>query len=284
MEATLLALLVLNAPPPSAVETQFLQVAPAVQTTGSSSITKNQQQAVVLIHGLYLNPLNKESALRAWVRNWQKPDSVLVKRLARQSDVFAFAYSQTAPVDELAKCPELDQAVQSLCKAGYHEITLIGYSAGGLIARRYVENRPRCGVNKVVQVCAPNEGTDWAKLVRSRTSFADFVSSLTREGRQRARARAEDQAIPASIQFACVVGTGRINGDGLVALKSQWSEDLQRQGVPAYGVSVSHWQAVRTAKGADLIAELVQRPLPRWNEKEVRSARRQLLGEKLFRP
>jgi hypothetical protein len=52
---------------------------------------------------------------------------------------------------------------------------------------------------------------------------------------------------------------------------------LQRQGIPAYALATSHWQAVRSAKGAELIAELVRRPLPRWTTAEVERARKQLL-------
>ena len=41
---------------------------------------------------------------------------------------------------------------------------LVGYSAGALIARYFVEDSPDYGVTKVIQVCAPNGGSGWGKL------------------------------------------------------------------------------------------------------------------------
>lgn len=279
MRCVLLSFFLFPAMRAPVVETQFVQVAPAVMGAAAPSRSPGQLRAVVLIHGMYINPLKKDGATRAVIRTWQQPGSLLVSRLARDADVFAFAYSQTVPADELAEWPDLTVAVGKLRRAGYRDVVLVGYSAGGVIAREIVEDHPNLGVTKVVQVCAPNAGTSWARLPPVRRTQSEFQSSLTKQVRTRALLRRGDRRIPDGVQFACVVGTGGINGDGLVNLQSQWSDDLQRQGVPAYSVPTNHWQVMRTPRGAELIADLVRQPLPRWDGMEVSRVRQQILRE-----
>src|SRR5262249_43539858 len=141
---------------------------------------------VVLLHGLKPHPFSKENVTKAIFHGWQLPDSVLVKQLVKEADVYAFAYAQNASVDEVAESPDLSDAVRRLRLRGYTEIVLIGHSAGGLIARQLVEDNPNVGVSKVIQVCAPNGGSSWASLKMVRSNQFDFLASLTKETRRKA--------------------------------------------------------------------------------------------------
>jgi pimeloyl-ACP methyl ester carboxylesterase len=276
MVAAMLALgLTLCAAP--GLETQFVEVAPA--RDGIDWVrSPAHERAVVLIHGLLVHPFSKTNAARAVLHGWQKPDSLLVKRLSGDSDVYAFAYAQTVPADEVADCPDLAAHVQRLRRVGYREVVLVGHSAGGLIARQFVEDHPEVGVTKVIQVCAPNEGSSWANWQAVRGSQVDFLDSLTKTRRRETLKVRSAKAVPASVAFACVVGVGAVTGDGLVLCRSQWPDDLQRQGVPAYPLNCTHFFAVRTQKAAELLAGLVREPLPRWDASRVSAARRALLG------
>lgn len=263
--------LVLAAP---AVETRFAQVAPPPGAARAA----DRERAVVLLHGLLIHPFSKENVAKAIFHDWQAPDSLLVKRLAKDSDVFAFAYSQNAPADEVAASADLAAAVRSLRERGYRQVVLVGHSAGGVIARLFVEDNPGVGVTKVVQVCAPNGGSAWARVKAVRANQVDFLTSLTKETRRKALRERSDKEIPADVEFACVVANAAVTGDGLVNTRAQWTEDLQRQGVPAFPVNTTHWFAVRGRKGAELLAELVREPLPRWDAKKVGEARRKIFG------
>jgi pimeloyl-ACP methyl ester carboxylesterase len=144
------------------VETRFVQVAPAQD--GALARSVGQSRAVVLIQGLSLHLIHHQKATQADLRPWQRPDSFLVRTLAKDGDVFAFTYAQTAPVTAIADLPALGQNVQLLSQAGYKEIVLVGFSAGGLVARQFVEDNPDSGVTRVVQVCTPNLGSPLAKV------------------------------------------------------------------------------------------------------------------------
>ena len=67
-----------------------------------------------------------------------------------------------------------------LRQAGYSEVILLGFSAGGVVARQFVEDNPAAGVTRVIQVCAPNLGSPLAKL-KSSVGLAQesFLQSLT---------------------------------------------------------------------------------------------------------
>jgi pimeloyl-ACP methyl ester carboxylesterase len=261
-----------------ALETQFVQVAPARQERRWWS-TPGQTRAVVLIHGLYVHPFSKTNVMRAHLHSWQKTDCLLVKRLATEADVFAFSYAQTVTADEIAECPDLETQVRRLRQEGYREIILVGHSAGGVIARQFVEDHPHCGVTKVIQVCAPNGGSGWAKWQTVRSNQIDFLDSLSKPARRRSlRARADKQ-IPAHIEFACIVGTGAIVGDGLVSNRSQYPPGLQSQGIPAYPFNSTHWMALRSQKGVELVVRLVREPQPRWDAPRVDAVRRRLPGD-----
>jgi len=279
MYALLAALLALSQSLPSSVDTLFVQVAPALRPLGEAVRTLDQDRAVVLLHGLSIHPLNHKCIARAELHIWQKPGSLLVKQLAHDADVYAFAYAQNAPVEYVADTPLLANCIQRLRQLGYRSIVLVGYSAGGLIARQFVEDVPDSGVTKVIQVDAPNGGSSWAELRAIFPFQEDFLYSLSKEARLVVNRSRTDKKIPAGVEFACVVGTGGVGGDGLVLARCQWTEDLKRQGIPAYPVHTTHWQVVRIRPGVSLIAELVQKPQPRWAPAQVTAAHWLILGK-----
>lgn len=277
MYPTLSVLCVLFAATP-AIETQFIPVARAASSRQWWN-NPGKTRAVVLIHGLFVHPFSKTNVGHADLHSWQKPDCLLVKRLAQEADVFAFAYAQTVSADEIAECADLENHIRKLRQKGYREIVLLGHSAGGVIARQFVEDHPDSGVTKVIQVCTPNAGSGWAKWQTVRANQIDFLDSLTKPARRRSLFQRADKEVPKQIEFVCIVGTGSIVGDGLVSNRSQYPPDLQRQGIPAYPFKSSHWMVLRSQKGAELVARLVREPQPRWDEKQVKAVRRQLPGD-----
>lgn len=249
---------------------QFLQVVPPVPLGQPLVRSAGQNRAVVVIHGYTLHlTKNGESAVK-W-HSYQKMESPLVKLLAHEADVFALGYGQVLPVTHYADLPALRQHIQSVQQLGYREIVLVGFSAGGLIARQLVEDEPNSGVTKVIQVDSPNLGTHWAV-----GRWDAFRHSLTWKARREFLHSRAGKQIPPSVQFVCVVGTGLFAGDGVVSLRSQWPDDLQAQGIPARTLPTTHLMAARGQTGVHLIAELVQEPLFRWNAGEVAAMRKKL--------
>ncbi len=271
----MLALLTFHAAPTPAVEVLFVKVGPNARVVGRSA---GQERAVVLIHGLTLHPISRDKVAKAQLRPWQQQDSTLVKEVSRHADVYALAYGQTTPCERIAESPLLLNHLRSLKKSGYREIVLVGHSAGGLIARQIVEDHDDIGITKVIQVCSPNGGSNWAALKAARTVQKPFLASLTHAAREKFLKERKDKRIPAAIQFACVVAIVHLGGDMLVSCKSQWTEDLQAQGIPAHLLKTSHWDAVRSPKGAELLGRLVDAAQNRWDERTVREARKKLLG------
>ncbi|HEY7154480.1 MAG TPA: alpha/beta hydrolase [Gemmataceae bacterium] len=257
------------------IETQFVRVTPVKQERHWWD-APGKTRAVVLIHGLQVHPFSKTNVLRPHPHGWQKADSLLVKKLAADSDVFAFSYGQTAGADDIAGCPDLEQHIRQLRRDGYRDIVLIGHSAGGVIARQFVEDHPDCGVTKVIQVCAPNGGSGWAKWQTVRANQVDFLDSLTKPVRRRMQSERSEKVIPENVEFVCVVGTGTVVGDGLVSTRSQYPPDLQRQGIPAYPFNSTHWMVLRSQKGVELVTRLVRQPQPRWDAKHVEAVRHRL--------
>jgi pimeloyl-ACP methyl ester carboxylesterase len=261
------------------VETLFVKVGPNARVPGRSA---KQDRAIVLIHGLSVSPFSKAKVKRPYLRSWQRQDSILVKELARFADVYALAYGQTIACERISGVPLVLSHLRKLKKEGYAQIVLVGHSAGGLVARHLVEDYANLGVTKVIQVCAPNAGSGWAALkISARSVQKAFLESLTHAGRKRILEERKGKLIPAAVEFACVVGSSRIgvNGDGVVSCHSQWSDDLQAQGIPAYALHTIHWDAVRTAPGAELIATLVKEAQKRWQKDKVKAARKKLFGE-----
>jgi hypothetical protein len=264
------------------LDVRFAQVAPAGEPAAVRR-SPDRTRAVVLLHGLKIHPFNPAGSTRAELSLWQKPNAGLVTALAREADVYSFAYAQHVRIDDVADYG-LAPYVESLRTAGYTEIVLVGHSAGGLIARLFVEDHPKSGVTKVIQVCAPNGGTSWAKInlaVRQRQEA--FLSGLTREARTTALQERSDRCVPEGVEFVCVVGQlGRTKGDGLVTGTSQWTEELQEQGVPVVTVPAVHMTVMMTNAATEAIVELVKNPQPRWKPAEVEAARKRL--KKLFPP
>jgi pimeloyl-ACP methyl ester carboxylesterase len=260
-------------------ETLFAQVAPAAHELPEAVRSAGRDRAVVLIHGLRLHPFQGGKVAQAILHEWQLPDSLLVRRLGRESDVYAFAYAYNGPADEVSNVPLLGEGVRRLRAMGYRSVVLVGHSAGGLVARHFVEDDPDAGVTKVIQVCTPNGGSPWAICQLVQPKQADFLDSLTKPVRRLALLGRSDRRIPDHVEFACIVANGLLVGDGLVGTGAQWTEDLQRQGVPAYAIQTTHWQTVHARVGAELIAELVRSPLPRWDAGRVAAFRRCLFGE-----
>jgi len=128
-------------------------------------------------------------------------------------------------------------------------------------------------------VCAPNAGSGWAKLGAVRKNQKAFLQSLTKEERRRELQSRLDVSVPDDVEFICVVGTAAGSGDGVVSSRSQWSPDLQAQGIPAVTVPTDHLSMVRSKEGAKAIAELVRTPQPRWSPAKVAAARKTILGE-----
>jgi pimeloyl-ACP methyl ester carboxylesterase len=263
-------------PAPATVQVRFVKVAPHPDTPER---TTGQARAVVLLHGLSFHPFREEKAVKPHFHFWQQPDSALVKRLARDADVYAVAYGQNVPVEQLASDPTLPRHLRELRKAGYRQIVLVGHSAGGLIARHLVEDHPELGVTRVIQVCAPNAGSSWASLKTARAAQKPFLTSITRAARQKLLEGRAGKRIPDDVAFACVVGSCNLKGDGLVFSKSQWPADLQAQGVPAFPLWSVHWDAMSSGRAVELLSRLVVEPLPRWDAKQVEEARKKLLGE-----
>lgn len=252
------------------------QVAP-LPINGTWRREAAQTRAVVLIHGFQFH-LRDASVAKAEFRPWQSPDSALVKELSKCADVYVFAYGQNVALDEVVKDCALGMNIAELRKLGYREIVLMGHSAGGLLARHFVEDNPEAGISKVIQVCTPNEGSAFASLSLPKSQRA-FAQSLTAEGRRKAQELRADKRIPESIQFVCVVAQTELspNTDGVVLCASQWSSDLQKQGIPALRITASHHEAMRDAKIAATLANLVRDSHPRWQPARVEEARKSIL-------
>jgi pimeloyl-ACP methyl ester carboxylesterase len=217
--------------------------------------------------------------LRTTFRDWQDDKSRLARELARQADVYAFAYAQDVAIEEVANGSGLTEHVGWLKKQGYREIVLVGHSAGALVARQFVEDRPDAGVTKVVQVCPPNGGSSWARVPLVRRNQFAFLQSLTKASRQKWLDLRKDKRIPAGVQFVCLIGTGAGNGDGVVHRTCQWTDELQAQGIPAVALDVTHPFAMRGSKGIEKIAELVKGDHPRWSKEQVEKARKEILDD-----
>ena len=259
------------------VESKFEQVGPVPPAAGKVVRSPNQMRAVVLIHG-YRPYKNEEEVAHADFRPWQQPGCLLVKELAKDSDVFSYGYSQNAAVNDIVSSGGLANAVWQLRRAGYRDIVLVGHSAGALIARQFVEDRADTGVTKVVQVCPPNGGTSLAgfELLKAQRAFLD---SLTPEGREQCLKARVDKMIPKGIQFVCILSNAGGDNDGLVRCDCQWTADLQRQCVPVVAIKVVHPLVPRVGKGVDAIAAAVRQDQPRWKPERVREVKIELFKE-----
>lgn len=237
-------------------------------------------RAVILIHGLRVQPVSAAAVHRAEPSLWEMPQAPLVQALSKDNDVYGYHYAQTTSVDDVARLASLARAVGGLQEAGYSEIVLVGFSAGGIIARQFVEDQPAGGgVTKVVQVCTPNNGSDWTILTQGvRAAQIPFIESLKRETRVGIARQRADRQIPDSVQFVSLVTVSNWVGDGVVRRDSQWPSELQLQGIPAETIFRSHVGAMYSTRLSSKVAQLVTSPQPRWNEEQVKAARTKVLG------
>lgn len=105
------------------------------------------------------------------------------------------------------------------------------------------------------------------------------MASLSKTSRGKVLAERTDKKLPASLEFVCLVGSCRLNGDGVVGLASQWSEDLQKQGVPAVVVGCGHKDILTSTKGIEAIAKATGEPAPRWTADKVATGRKAVFGK-----
>jgi hypothetical protein len=239
--------------------------------------SSGQARAIILIHGLQIHPVSNLEVLKATFRSWQLAHSQLVDTLAREGDVFAFAYSENVPLERIVSESLLRENVRKLKDLGYTQIVLIGHSAGGLVARQFVEDYPDCGVTKVIQVCAPNAGTSVAHMESGvRRNQRSFLFCLTKEGRAVCLQERADKRIPPSVQFVSVIADGLGSGDFLISTNSQWPKDLQDQRIPAVALHTNHFAIMHSKTQAQKIAEMVRDDMPRWNESQVVSMKKSL--------
>ena len=259
------------------IEAKMFQVHPRQEKPVAFKRTAEQPRAVVLVHGFRPEVPNDKAA--DVLQDWQRADSPLVKELGRDSDVFAFTYSQNGAVEVVANCKQIPQYLDMLKALGYKEIVLLGHSAGGLVVRQFVEEHPDSGVTKVIQLCAPNGGTDMVDFKflvgKEQRAFVDSLSPATRKR----YIEAHKAKIPDRIQFACVVGKGCGSGDGVLSCQEQWTADLQEQGIPAMVLEQKHFAVLREVDGIRSLSKLISDKQPRWNCEEVRTARQLILGE-----
>jgi pimeloyl-ACP methyl ester carboxylesterase len=255
---------------PGPLETKFEQMAPEHKTAETFERSPGQSRAVVLVHGLrWVDGL---ASHKANFESWQRPESKLVKTLKNDADLFAFAYGQNRALDRIAESVEWADNLRRVRKLGYKEIILVGHSAGGVLVRQWVEDHRDAGVTKVIQVSAPNGGSDWAK-----DSPSPFIASLAPQERQACLLRRADKKVPANVEFVCVV-SGSLGTDLLVYCACQWTPDLQEQGIPAVALHKNHHNAIASLAGADLIARLVREEQPRWGPAKVAAEKKNILG------
>jgi len=246
------------------VEILFEQVHPVEGDTPQR--TDDTERAVVLIHG-YFPAYSYASARNAKLHRWQKSGSKLVDALGEHGDVYSIGYGQDAPIDAIADQDQLTGAIESLEAAGYDEITVVGHSAGGLLARVLVEEHPGLGVDRVVQVCPANGGAGLSELYRvSLRPQESFVASMAK------RERTSSKPVPADVELVSVVCEGGGIGDGVLSDTAQWPPDLREQGVPMVRLSSSHFTPIRSDSGVSLITELATTSSPRWTPEEVEAA------------
>jgi pimeloyl-ACP methyl ester carboxylesterase len=270
------------APPPGAVARILLQQAfPGPWSAKKLQRSEDCELAVVLVHGLDLHH-DSSPAKEARPQKWQGSTSTLVKALSRYGDVFSISYPQTSAVEEIADFPELHSALARIKGFGYTQLVLMGHSAGGLIVRHFVEDRPDTGITRVVQVATPNAGAhlaDWGvKLGQFGRDQEPFVKSLGPAHRAAVLKNRHGRLVPAGIDFVtvvCVTAEGG-KGDGVVSRQSQWPLDLQEQRIPCVRVHTNHHEVMLNDDSVKVLCALAAEPQPRWSAARVRDMRREL--------
>jgi pimeloyl-ACP methyl ester carboxylesterase len=274
--ASVAALLLMNLV--QQLPTSFWQVTPEYKVDPTP--TAEHSRAVLLIHGLVPHPIASSKARIPEANSWQLPKSELVRQLKPDFDVFGLSYAQIMPCEWVCHSEGLRSAIKTLKTAGYSEIIVIGHSAGGLIARHFVEQYPDAGVTKVICVASPHQGSFWANLpqIGLPSTQIPFIKSLAPQ--YRTSDKFAKQTWPKHVQFCCVIcQLPRLKSDSVVSIESQWPEDLQKQGIPASVIRVNHFEAIRTPEASKVISELAREKLRRWSPEEVDQGRKSLLKE-----
>lgn len=283
MFATLTLMYALALGNPVQIDSICAQVAPPY-AEGKWTRTPKHTQAVLLIRGYQVH-VSAANVPKAELRPWQKADSPMVKELAKNADVFVFAYGQNGSLDVVIKESKLCASVAQLRKLGYTDVALVGHSAGGLVSRHFVEDYPDCGVTRVVQLAAPNGGSSLAdlesKLKLVPKNQKAFVECLTIAHRRICLDLRADKVIPEKVQFICVVAREKktADTDGVVTCASQWTADLQKQGIPAVSVVSSHANVVRDDRVVATVASLLRTKQDRWPAERVDKAKKEILGK-----
>jgi hypothetical protein len=275
MTPCLTIVLAVLACPAANLSTEIWQVAPDCKSRPGWVIAeRSKDRAVLLLPGLKIHPFRPVLTARPELHSWQEPNSDLVHTLSKESDVFSFGYAQITPLDTVAQSLGLRDAVANIQKAGYKEIVLIGHSAGGVIARLFVESYQDSGVTKVIMVSAPHSGSELAHLKGGYPKIqAPFIQSLAPE----ARIISPPQKVDDKIEMVCVASKlKRIEGDGLVKLNSQWPEECRKLGIPVVLVPGSHFDAMTSPAAVKAIGEMAREKLTRWSPEEVETARKVL--------
>jgi hypothetical protein len=263
----LMALLLVQDPTPPELKTRFWELKDG-----------GKARAIVLVHGLRVQVFNEAKPNEAVSPEWQSSDSTVCRMLSKHGSVFGFSYSQNRKVQEIP--PSLLPHILKLKADGYGEIVLVGFSAGALIARQFVEDHPEAGVRKVIQVCPPNGGSDLGKLDRAaRESQEIFIRSLRKDERERIlRERAEKGVkVPDGVEFVVVLGSVAGSGDCVVSREAQWTPDLRDQGIPVARIDLPHCFAMNTESCALTLCRLLTTPHPRWSKEGVEAARKEFL-------
>ncbi len=275
-------LLVLSLAPVESIQTGLWQVAPHVRAKFDGeplTIQKTKSRAAIIIHGLQLHPLRPEKAAKPEMHDYQEAGSALVEGLSESHDVFSWSYGQTIVLDAVAVAPGLRSAVAKLKAAGYSEIALLGHSAGGIIAKQFVDRVPNSGVTKIVIVCTPYYGSDYATInIGLPSTQVSMIKSLLPSVRT-----AITRVMPANdpkFEICCVIAKIRgISGDSLLSLESQWPPELQKQGIPASLVSVNHFDAMKAPQAVATIVELTRDPIVRWTPEQTAKAKAIVFGK-----
>lgn len=255
---------------------------PVLVVEADTRLKARHDRAVVLVHGLLPRVWHPDRAEKPEAHDWQVKDGRLVKALADEADVYGFSYAQTRCVDEVAYSRGFGEGIGAIKAAGYKEVVLIGHSAGGLVSRRFVETFPDAGVTKVIAIGTPFAGSGWANLpgfTLPKTQLA-FIQSMSPDVRE-VCVRERKVRLPADVEFACVLcKVTRGDSDTVVALKSQWPEDLQAQGVPVVLASCNHFEAMLCGPVTKEVVTLVGGRVLKWDDEQTAKARRVLFGEK----
>ncbi len=245
-------------PEPVAIQAERVQV---------QSGPPGTRNAVVLVHGLRASTVLDQHAHELWPHDWQRPESTLVQALAADADVYAVTYTQDAAVHDIARSAVFLEAMGGLPMGAYDDVVLVGHSAGGLLSRWFVEDHPDSGITGVIQLCTPNNGSEWARLYElGRLSHEIFIASLSDRNVSDGR---EGKRVPEGVDFLVAICDGAALGDGVVTDQAQWPETLRRQGIAAVQVPALHFTATRGRLMAARISAWVRDEHPRLTPEEV---------------